>query len=110
MKKSTESELVKVIAGVLKRKSYTNSKDTQHSISRFVPGPRNGRDRELTPRQRQVLQLLVEGKTMKETGAFLHLATRTVAFHKYKIMEDFGLKKNPDLVKFAIREQVISPP
>jgi DNA-binding NarL/FixJ family response regulator len=110
LKKSAESELVKAITGVLKDKSYINSKGAQQSLNRFVSDSRNGRDKELTPRQRQVLRFLVEGRTMKETGDFLHLTSRTIAFHKYKIMEDFGLKTNPDLVKFAIRERVISPP
>jgi DNA-binding CsgD family transcriptional regulator len=64
----------------------------------------------LTPRQRQVLQLLAEGRTMKETADFLHVTPRTIAFHKYRIMEEFGLKTNSDLVKFAIRERVVSPP
>jgi DNA-binding CsgD family transcriptional regulator len=39
----------------------------------------------------------------------LHLTPRTIAFHKYRIMEEFGLKSNSDLVRFAIREHLISP-
>ena len=46
---------------------------------------------------------------MKQTAEVLHVTARTIAFHKYRIMEDFGLKTNSDLVKFAIREKVISP-
>ena len=47
---------------------------------------------------------------MKEISAILNVATRTVAFHKYRIMEEFGLKTNSDLVKLAIKEHIISPP
>jgi len=94
----------------LKGKSYVTPKVAQQLLDRFVRDPRRDHDKELTPRQRQVLQLLAEGRTMKETADFLHVTPRTIAFHKYRIMEEFGLKTNSDLVKFAIRERVVSPP
>jgi DNA-binding NarL/FixJ family response regulator len=100
----------KEIREMLKEAPYVSPPVTQHLLDRLVRDPSSSRDKELTPRQRQVLQLLVEGRTMKETGKSLHLTPRTVAFHKYKIMEEFGLKTNPDLVKFAIRERLIPPP
>jgi DNA-binding CsgD family transcriptional regulator len=43
---------------------------------------------------------------MRETASILHVTPRTIAFHKYKIMEEFGLKTNSDLVKLAFREKV----
>jgi DNA-binding NarL/FixJ family response regulator len=110
LKKSAGSELVKAIREALKGKSYVTPKVAQELLDRFVRDPRHDREKELTPRQRQVLQLLAEGRTMKETADFLHVTPRTVAFHKYRIMEEFGLKTNSDLVKFAIRERVVSPP
>ena len=64
--------------------------------------------KELTTRQRQVLQLLAEGHSMKEAAEILNVAVRTIAFHKYRIMEDFGVKTNSDLVRFAMREHLIS--
>jgi DNA-binding CsgD family transcriptional regulator len=79
-------------------------------MDQFVRDPRLGRTKELTPRQREVLHLLAEGRTMKETADLLHLTPRTIAFHKYRIMEEFGLKTNSDLVRFAIRERLVSPP
>ena len=66
------------------------------------------RTKELTTRQRQVLQLLAEGHSMKEAAEALNIAVRTIAFHKYRIMDDFGLKTNSDLVRFAMREHLIS--
>jgi DNA-binding NarL/FixJ family response regulator len=63
----------------------------------------------LTSRQREVLQLLVECRTMTEVATALHVTPRTVAYHKYRIMRDFGLKNISDIVKFAIREGLISP-
>jgi DNA-binding NarL/FixJ family response regulator len=61
----------------------------------------------LTPRQRDVLQLLAEGLSMKEIGHALNLATRTVAFHKYRIMETLDLHSNAELVQFAIRKHLV---
>lgn len=62
----------------------------------------------LTKRQREVLQLLAEGKVMKEVGCILNMSTRTVAFHKYRIMEVLGAKSSADLVKYAIRNHMIA--
>lgn len=61
----------------------------------------------LTPRQRDVLQLLAEGLSMKEIADALNLATRTVAFHKYRIMETLDLHSNAELVQFAIRKHLV---
>jgi DNA-binding CsgD family transcriptional regulator len=55
-----------------------------------------------------VLRLLAEGRTMKQVAESLQITVRTVAFHKYRIMKEFELKTNPDLVRFAIKERLIS--
>jgi DNA-binding NarL/FixJ family response regulator len=109
LKKSAASELVKAIREVLKGKSYVTPKVAQHLFDEFLREPRPEHVKTLTPRQRQVLQLLAEGRTMKEVATILHVTARTVAFHKYRIMEDFGIQTNADLVKFAIKEHVLSP-
>jgi DNA-binding CsgD family transcriptional regulator len=62
----------------------------------------------LTARQRDVLRLLAEGRTMREAAEILDITPRTIAFHKYRIMQEFELKNNLDLIRFAIRERVIS--
>jgi DNA-binding NarL/FixJ family response regulator len=64
--------------------------------------------RELTQRQRQVLQLLAQGHSMKQVAATLGLTPRTVAFHKYQLMGQFRLKSTADLIYFAIRERLVS--
>ena len=101
-------ELVTAVRDVLKGKSYLSSrisKDTVRFLRRqekmLVPEP----DR-LTERQREVLQLLAEGKVMKEVGSILNMTTRTVAFHKYRIMEVLGAKSGADLVKYAVRNHM----
>ena len=62
----------------------------------------------LTLRQREVLQLLAEGRSMKEAADTLDVTPRTIAFHKYGIMKKLGLATNADLVKYAIRQGVVA--
>ena len=57
---------------------------------------------------KEAKQLLAEGKSMKELAAILDLTPRTVAFHKYRMMEQLRLKTSAELVKFAVREGVIA--
>jgi len=109
LKKSAASELVQAIREALKGRSYVTPQVKQRLLDEFIRDPRTDRVKVLTPRQREVLQLLAEGRTMKETAATLNVATRTIAFHKYRIMEEFGLKTNSDLVRFAIKERMIKP-
>jgi DNA-binding NarL/FixJ family response regulator len=108
LKKSAGSELITAIREALRGKSYITPRVALRLQDEFVRDPRPDHKKGLTPRQRQVLQLLAEGRTMKEVAEALHVTPRTVAFHNYRIMGDFGLKTNSDLVKFAIREKVIS--
>jgi DNA-binding NarL/FixJ family response regulator len=61
----------------------------------------------LSPREREVLQLLAEGRSMVEIADMLEITPRTVAFHKYRLMDRLNLKSNSDLVQFAIRSKVI---
>ena len=107
LKKSAGAELKTAISEVLHGRSYVTPSVAQKLINEFIRDPRPGRSKELTQRQRQV-QLLAEGRSMKEAAAVLDIAVRTIAFHKYRIMEEFGLKTNADLVRFALREHVIS--
>jgi DNA-binding NarL/FixJ family response regulator len=65
--------------------------------------------RELSPREREVLQLLAEGKSMKEVAALLDISPRTVEFHKYRIMELLRVKTNAELVQQAIKLGLIVP-
>lgn len=108
LKKSAEVELKRAIGEVLRGHSYVTPGIAQKLIDEFLRTPRQRRTKELTTRQRKVLQLLAEGRSMKEAGEILNIAVRTIAFHKYRIMEDFGLKTNSDLIRFAMREHLIS--
>ena len=109
LKASAPEELKKALEDVLKGGSYVTPKVAQQLEDDFVRDPRHGRKRELTSRQREVLQHLAEGKTMKETARALNVTPRTIAFHKYRIMEDFALRTNSDLIRFALRTHIIQP-
>jgi DNA-binding NarL/FixJ family response regulator len=110
LKTSAASELAGAIREVLKGKLYVSPLITKDVDTFFleIRVSHMGQEK-LTNRQREVLQLLAEGRSMKEVAYILKLTPRTVAFHKYKIMELLRLKTNADLVQYAIREHVISP-
>jgi DNA-binding NarL/FixJ family response regulator len=108
LKKFAALELKQAIGEVLRGHSYVTPSIAQTLIDELIHTPQQNRAKELTTRQRQVLQLLAEGRSMKEAAEILNIAVRTIAFHKYRIMEDFGLRTNSDLVRFAMREHLIS--
>jgi DNA-binding NarL/FixJ family response regulator len=62
----------------------------------------------LTPRQREVIQLLAEGHTNREIAAILSVSPRTVEFHKYKMMQDLGLHSTAELTRYAVKHGVVS--
>ena len=108
LKKSAGRELLQAVRDVLRGGTYVTPA-LQGSLTAFAPrDSRSSGGRALTPRQREVLQLLAEGRTMKEAAAILHVATRTIAFHKYRIMQEFGLGNNSELLRFAMKERLLS--
>lgn len=109
LKTSVRSELIKAVTTVLKGEKYLSPAFAKRQMEEFVRNPYSNRTKHLTVRQREVLQLLGEGRSMKEAAAELQLAARTIAFHKYRIMEEYGLKTNCDLIKFAMKHNVVSP-
>ena len=62
----------------------------------------------LTPRQREVLQLVAEGKGTKDIASMLDIAVKTVEFHKFRIMEELDLHSTAELTKYAICEGMVS--
>ena len=107
IKSAAGAELRRAIADAIGGRQYVSPLIANWQAKRFVNDPRM-QGRTLTPRQREVLQLLAEGRSMKEVAAQLQLTTRTIAFHKYRIMEEYGLKTNCDLIKFAMKQNVVS--
>jgi DNA-binding NarL/FixJ family response regulator len=107
LKKCAGSELLCAIRLVLAGRSYVAARVSREIQKEFIRDPCIPCDRALSPRQREVLQLLAEGLTMKEAANKLSLTPRTVAFHKYAIMQEFNLHSNLDLLKLAVREQLV---
>jgi DNA-binding NarL/FixJ family response regulator len=62
---------------------------------------------ELSPRQREVLQLLAEGHTMKQIARALNVTARTVAFHKYAMMRELGVRTSAELVRVAVKKHFV---
>jgi len=102
----TMNEDSDVASEALRGRTYVTPMTERQLQEKFIRCPEIGQSKTLTVRQREVLKLLAEGRTMRETADILHVTPRTIAFHKYKIMEEFGLKTNSDLVKLALREKV----
>jgi DNA-binding NarL/FixJ family response regulator len=108
LKKSAAPELLQAIQAALRGKSYVTPQIARGMEECFIRDPQGRRyNKSLTPRQREVAQLLAEGKSMKEVADILHVAPRTVAFHKYRIMQDLGLRTNAELIQFAIKSRIV---
>ena len=103
LKTSSSSELCEAIKEALCGRTYVTPAVTQSIVELLCRRPAGDPDApKLTPRQREVLQLLAEGHSMKEAAGILNITPRTIAFHKYSVMEAFGLKSNADMVQFAV--------
>jgi len=110
VKTCATNELVVAVRNVLRGRSYISPSITRQTVEFLVRQgkPLAEEGGRLTERQREVLQLLAEGKSMKEVAGLLDLSTRTVAFHKYRIMEALGLKNNASLVQYAVRKHIVA--
>jgi DNA-binding NarL/FixJ family response regulator len=106
LKSSAAQELKQAIHEALRGRSYITPLITRDVVGSLIE--RRPRQHELTARQREVLQLLAEGKSMKEVAAILDLTPRTVAFHKYRMMEQLRLKSSAELVRFAVQSGVVA--
>src|SRR5262245_36761419 len=106
LKSSAAQELKQAIQEALRGRSYITPLITRDVVGSLLQ-QRTARHT-LTGRQREVLQLLAEGKSMKEVAAILDLTPRTVAFHKYRMMEQLRLKTSADLVRFAVQQGMVA--
>ena len=108
LKRSAASELLLAIREVMQRRHYVTPFVTKELVGAFINNFEQGATgRSLTPRQREVLQLLAEGRSMKEAASILNVSARTIAFHKYRMMEQLNIKTTAELVQFAVREHLV---
>ena len=110
LKHSAPSELINAIHDALDGKTYITPLIAGELLESYKNGhhKRNDALTKLSPRQREVLQLLSEGKIAKEVAGILNISTRTVEFHKYKMMEALGIKTSAELVQYAVKHGIVS--
>jgi DNA-binding NarL/FixJ family response regulator len=106
LKHSAQSELLRAVEKVLLGKRFITEKIAEKLDD--VPDTRRDPIRKLTARQREVLQLLAEGRSAKEVADILCISPRTVEFHKYRIMEELGLSSSAELVQYSIKQGIIT--
>jgi len=110
LKSSASGELISAIKLAQAGKTYITPLITKGKpLGLFLSESAKPSTEKLSVRQREVLQLLAEGRSMKEVGDILNLTPRTVAFHKYTMMESLGLKTGAELVQYAVEHHVVSP-
>jgi DNA-binding NarL/FixJ family response regulator len=107
LKRSAASELAAAIHEVMLGRYYVTPLVTEDLVNAVLnPGRAIPAD-VLTPRQREILQLLAEGRSMKEAAAVLKITPRTVAFHKYEMMERLKVKSTAELIQHAIKHHIV---
>jgi DNA-binding NarL/FixJ family response regulator len=108
LKHSAPDELVTAIREALNGRTYVTPMIAGDLMVSFMDRsrPRGEPPRKLTPRQREVLQLVAEGRSAKEIASLLNISPRTVEFHKYRMMEDLRLRTSADLIQFAIKHGI----
>ena len=107
LKRSAGAELLTAIREAMRNRSYVTPLVTEGMLGSLMHQGTEQPSRQLTSRQREVLQLLAEGKSMKEVAGILNVTARTVAFHKYRMMEQLKIRTNAELIQYAIRNHVV---
>jgi DNA-binding NarL/FixJ family response regulator len=108
LKTSAVEEMLCAIQLTLKGKTYVTPQIRRGMQKSFIKNPRaKGQSKILTPRQREVVQLLAEGKSMKEVAGVLKVTARTVAFHKYRVMDELNIGTTAELIQYAIKSKLL---
>src|SRR5215203_6778341 len=107
LKTSAATELISAIREVLRGGYFATPSLTDGMIGSFVQNFKKMKSpRDLTIRQKEVLQLLAEGYSMKQVAGMLNITARTVAFHKYTMMEHLGISSSAELISYGIKHNV----
>jgi DNA-binding NarL/FixJ family response regulator len=107
LKRSAATELTTAIREVTQGRSYVTPLVTKDLVDSLLQGDDRRPSQALTPRQREVVQLLAEGRSMKEAAAVLNITSRTVAFHKYEAMRQLGCKSTAELIQYAVKQHIV---
>ena len=107
LKTSAGAELIRALREVLLGGTYVTPLMTEGMVGSFVQNLKSRKNtQQLTLRQREVLQLLAEGLSMKEAAYILNVSPRTVAFHKYTMMDHLNIKTSAELIEYAMKRSV----
>ncbi len=107
LKRSAPSELMTAIREVVNGRSYVTPLVTEGLVELLMKVDERKHSPELTSRQREILQLLAEGRSMKEVAAELNITARTVAFHKYRMMEQLKITSSAELIQYAVKRHIV---
>ena len=109
LKNSSGRELVRAITEVVRGRYYVTPLMTKEMDGSYVQNFKRMKSKNpLTLRQKEVLQLLAEGRSMKEVGFVLNVSPRTVAFHKYAMMDRLHIRSSAELIEFAMRSSLVA--
>jgi DNA-binding NarL/FixJ family response regulator len=108
LKSSAGAEIREAIREAQAGRTYITPSINRAVVQAQLQRPDSAAQCELTPRQREVLQLIAEGRTTKEMAEILHVTTRTIEFHKYRIMKALALRSTADLVQYALKRGIAS--
>jgi DNA-binding NarL/FixJ family response regulator len=107
LKTSAGSELIRALREVMLGGTYVTPLMTEGMVGSFVQNLKSRKNtQQLTLRQREVLQLLAEGLSMKEAAFILNVSPRTVAFHKYTMMDHLNIKSSAELIEYAMKSSL----
>jgi DNA-binding NarL/FixJ family response regulator len=111
LKHSASDELITAIREGLKGRTYVTPLIAGKLLHSYESGTTAQSDAgiSLSSRQREVLQLLAEGHSVKEIAIVLNISTKTVEYHKYRMMEDLGIKTMAELIRFAVKQGIAEP-
>ena len=107
LKRSTPVELLTAIREVMLGRSYVTPLVTEQLVESLLKVEEHKAGQELTSRQREILQLVAEGRSMKEIAGVLDITPRTVAHHKYRLMDQLHIKSTAELVQYAVKHNMV---
>jgi len=107
LKRSTPVELLTAIREVMLGRSYVTPLVTEQLVESLLKAEEHKAGQELTSRQREILQLVAEGRSMKEIAGVLDITPRTVAHHKYRLMDQLHIKSTAELVQYAVKHNIV---
>jgi DNA-binding NarL/FixJ family response regulator len=110
LKTAVGEELPGAIQAALRNRIYVTPGFGEEIVEQFERQPQSSARSQsvLTARQREILQLVAEGRTAKEIASILNVSVQTVAFHKYQIMNNLGIRTTAELTKYALQEGLVA--